>query len=144
MAKMIVTMPTELMDKLQKLGATGKDIGKKMLKAGAKILKDEVDRNLKNNLYSNRSYDKNFPPGALERSLTLSEPKENKNGDLAISVYFKGKDDKGVANAQKAMAMEYGTSRQTAEPFIRPAVSTTEEEIIDTMQGIFNEEVSRT
>lgn len=143
MAKMTITPPTEFMDKLTKLGSPGKEIGKKMLKKGAAILRDEVDSNLKKNLYRNRAYRKDFPTGALERSITISKPKENKNGDLAISVYFKGKDDKGVANAQKAMAMEYGTSRQEAEPFIRPAVASTEEKVINSMQDVFNEEVEK-
>ena len=143
MAKMTVTMPTDLLDKLTKLGSPGKEIGKKMLKAGAKILKDEVDSNLKKNLYRNRAYKKDFPTGALERSLTISEPKENKSGNLATSVYFKGKDSKGVANAQKALAMEYGTSDQAAEPFIRPAIANTEDKVNSTMQDIFNEEVDK-
>lgn len=143
MAKMTITPPTDLMNKLTKLGSPGKEIGKKMLKKGAAILRDEVDSNLKKNLYRNRAYRKDFPTGALEHSITTSRPKENKNGDLAISVYFKGKDDKGVANAQKAMAMEYGTSRQEAEPFIRPALSSTEEKVINSMQDVFNEEVEK-
>ncbi|WP_051571642.1 HK97-gp10 family putative phage morphogenesis protein [Ruminiclostridium cellobioparum] len=144
MAKMTITPPTDLMDKLTKLGFSGKEIGKKMLKKGAAILRDEVDSNLKKNLYRNRAYRKDFPTGALERSITISKPKENKNGDLSISVYFKGKDDKGVTNAQKAMAMEYGTSKQDAEPFIRPAVSSKEEKVIEAMQAVFNEEVKNT
>ena len=144
MAKMTITPPTDLMDKLTKLGSPGKEIGKKMLKKGAAILRDEVDSNLKKNLYRNRTYRRDFPTGALERSITMTKPKENKNGDLAISVYFKGKDDKGVANAQKAIAMEYGTSKQDAEPFIRPAVAATEDTVINAMQDVFDGEVKNT
>lgn len=141
---MTITPPTDLMDKLTKLGSPGKEIGKKMLKKGAAILRDEVDSNLKKNLYRNRTYRRDFPTGALERSITMTKPKENKNGDLAISVYFKGKDDKGVANAQKAIAMEYGTSKQDAEPFIRPAVAATEDTVINAMQDVFDGEVKNT
>lgn len=144
MARMTITPPAGLMDKLTRLGSPGREIGKKMLKKGAAILRDEVDSNLKKNLYRNQAYRRDFPTGALERSITMTKPKENKNGDLAISVYFKGKDDKGVANAQKAIAMEYGTSKQDAEPFIRPAVAATEDTVINAMQDVFDGEVKNT
>jgi HK97 gp10 family phage protein len=143
MAKMTVTIPTDLIDKLEKLGQASEEISKKMLVAGAAILRDKVDKNLKRNLYSGRGYGKKYPTGALERSLTTDKPKRTKSGAMSIRLYFKGKDSKGVANGQKAMSMEYGTSKQQAKPFIRPAVASSENEVNDEMQKVFDQEVSR-
>jgi len=46
LAKMEVTIPTDLIRKLEKMGSKGEEIGKKMLNAGARILRAQVDSNL--------------------------------------------------------------------------------------------------
>ena len=143
MAKMEVTIPTDLIRKLEKMGSQGEEIGKKMLNAGARILRDKVDNNLKKVLYTNRSYDKSYPTGALERSITIDKPKRSKKGNLFIRIYFKGKDSKGVSNGLKAAILEHGKSNQPKRPFVRPAVEQTRDEINREMQRIFESEVSK-
>lgn len=139
---MEVTIPTDLIRKLEKLGDKGDEISKKMLTSGAKILHAKVDSNLKKNLYTNRTYEEDYPTGALEKSLTIDKPKKNKSGNHSINIYFKGNDSKGVANSMKARAMESGTSRQQKKPFVRPAVEETKEEVNAEMQRIFDNEIS--
>jgi len=143
LAKMEVTIPTDLIRKLEKMGSQGEEIGKKMLNAGARILRAQVDSNLKKVLYTNRSNRKSYPTGALERSITIDKPKRNKNGNLYIRIYFKGKDSKGVSNGLKAAILEHGKSDQPKRPFVRHAVEQTEDGINREMQRIFDSEVSR-
>lgn len=143
MAKFEVTLPTDLIRQLDKLGSKGDEISQKMLKAGASILYTEIDKNLKKSLYAGRRYDKNYPTGALERSLTIDKPKKDKNGNHFIRIYFKGKDSRGTPNALKAAVMEYGSSKQQKKPFIRPAERAVEKEVNAEMQRIFDEEIRR-
>lgn len=143
MARFEVTLPTDMIRQLDKLGSKGDEISHKMLKAGAAILKDEIDKNLKKNLYSGRKYDKNYPTGALEKSLTIDKPKRDKNSNNSIRIYFKGKDAKGTPNAVKAAVMEHGSSKQPKKPFIRPAEKAKEKVVNAAMQKIFDEEIKR-
>lgn len=143
MARLDVTLPTDLIKQLEKLGSKGDEISKKMLKAGAGILHKEIDKNLKKNLYTNRTYDKDYPTGALERSLTTDKPKKNKDGNHSIRIYFKGKDSKGVSNSLKARVMESGSSYHVKKPFVRPAVEDKKEEVNAEMQKVFDEEFSK-
>jgi HK97 gp10 family phage protein len=140
MPKMEVTIPTDLIRKLERMGSQGEDIGKKMLKSGAKILYTEVDKNLKKNLYTNRKPSRHYPTGALEKSLTIDKPKKDKNGNQYISLYFKGKDSRGTSNNLKATVMEHGSSKQRKKPFVRPAVEKTKEPVNAEMQRIFEQE----
>lgn len=142
MAKMEVTIPTDLIRKLEKMGSQGEEIGKKMLNAGARILRAQVDSNLKKVLYTNRNR-KSYPTGALERSITIDKPKRSKNGNLYIRIYFKGKDSNGVSNGLKAAILEHGKSDQPKRPFVRSAVEQTEDEINKEMQRIFDSEISK-
>lgn len=143
MAKVDVEIPTDLIRKLEKLGSSGDEISKKMLKTGADIVKRKIDSNLKKNLYENRPNSKHYPTGALERSITADKPKKNKRGNHYVRIYFKGKDSKGTANAIKARAMESGTSKQQKKPFLRPAVNETKDKVNAEMQKIFDEEMKR-
>ena len=143
MARFEVTIQTDFIRKLENLGSKGDEISHKMLRAGAIILKGEIDNRLKKNLYEGRPYDKNYPTGALERSLTIDKPKKDKNGNNSIRIYFKGKDSKGVPNALKAAVMEYGSSKQPKKPFIRPAEKAVEKEVNAEMQKVFDEEIRR-
>ncbi len=143
MARLDVTLPTDLIRKLEKLGNKGDEISQKMLKTGADILHKEIDKNLKKNLYTGRTYDEDYPTGALERSLTTDKPKKNKDGNHSIRIYFKGKDSKGSPNSIKAAVMESGSSYHVKKPFVRPAVEDKEEEVNKEMQRIFDEEISK-
>lgn len=143
MAKMEVNIPTDLIRKLERIGNAGDEIGKKMLTSGAQILRAKVDSNLKKNLYTNRGYTKDYPTGALEKSITIDKPKKNKRGNQSIRIYFKGKDSKGTSNALKAAVMEHGSSKQQKKPFIRPAVNETKDEVNAEMQKIFDTEMKR-
>jgi len=143
LARFEVNLPVDLVRRLEKLGSRGDEISRKMLESGARILKDKIDKNLKNSLYANRQYSDDYPTGALERSITTDKPKKDKNGNHYIRIYFKGRDDKGVPNAIKAAVMEHGSSKQQKKPFIRPAVNEADREVTAEMQTVFDQEVTK-
>jgi len=80
--------------------------------------------------------------GAMMMSLRKSQPTQNeKDGTWKIHVRFSGTvpTRKGGAikyNAYKALWLEYGTKNMNAQPFVRPAVQRSKQEIIDAMNKI--------
>ena len=78
--------------------------------------------------------------GALEESIKASKARKNGNA-YSISICPTGKDKKGVRNMEKAVYLEYGTSRQEATPFISPAVRESEAAVLEKMQEVFDREV---
>lgn len=78
--------------------------------------------------------------GALEESIKASKARKNGNA-YSISICPTGKDKKGVRNMEKAVYLEYGTSRQKATPFISPAVRESEAAVLEKMQEVFDREV---
>ena len=67
----------------------------------------------------------------MANSLKSTKPTKNKNGEWVGRVKFTGtdgthktKDGKkyDITNWLKAFRIEYGTSHQKAEPFVRPAI----------------------
>ena len=115
-----------------RLGAAGEGIDKhapQILLKGAGPLKDQIMHNIYKNVSPGSS-------GQLFSSVKIEKPRKSKNGAWSVKVAFTGYDKKtGVANDRKAMSLEYGTSRQTANPIIGPAVAKTEKLIFDIMSG---------
>lgn len=139
MAKMTIYSPDALIEKLQKLGDVD-EYAPKMLNEGIKPLKEAIRQNAL----------KHKDTGEMVASIKDSKPKKKKDGSWNKNTFFSGydrnrkptpSDPKGVANARKAMSLEYGTSKQPATPFIRPAVVATKNDCLDAMQGAFNKEV---
>lgn len=127
MAKLTVSPPDDFIKALEKMGKLD-EIAPRMLNAGIEPIAKAVKKNLQ----------KHSQSGALVDSVIVGKPKKNKEGIWTARVTFKGYDKKTkVANQIKAIALEYGTSDQSATPFIRPAVIETEKESVQAMQDIF-------
>lgn len=60
--------------------------------------------------------------GDLRDSVALTHM-QDQDGFIYTRVVFQGYDRKGVPNALKARAIEKGTSRMPARPFVRPTVN---------------------
>ena len=78
--------------------------------------------------------------GAMEASIKTTRPHKKGNG-YSICTRPIGRDKKGVRNMEKAVYMEFGTSKQAATPIISPAVRESEPEVLEKMQEVFDREV---
>lgn len=137
MGALTVEMPKSLMDKLDRI-ARESGLPQKMIKAGLDVMEPEVKRRLQTSIQ-----DKNESNGPLVESLKQSEPRMNSKGEWRGSLYFDGYDERGVPNDRKAMSMEWGTSKQVAKPFLRPAKEAKKSEAEAAMQAIFDAEVQK-
>ena len=142
MAKAEVKMPEELLTRLSQLGARSDEIAEKMLEAGGEVVLARV----KSNLASVIGRDTKYPSestGELERSLGLSPPKLDRNGNHNIKVGFAEPRSDGGSNARIANIIEYGKHGQPAKPFLKPARSSSKSACIEAMKQTFEQEVSK-
>nr|DAH94186.1 MAG TPA: hypothetical protein [Caudoviricetes sp.] len=81
----------------------------------------------------------------LVDSVKAGKPKKRKRGGYAMEVSFSGYDaghgsspsnKKQVAQLQKAVALEYGTSKQTATPFLDAAANSCKDAVTATMTDV--------
>ena len=79
--------------------------------------------------------------GELERSLGLSPVMVDKNGNHDIKVGFSEPRTDGGSNAKIANILEYGTSGQSAKPFLKPAKSAVKKQCVEAMKSAFEKEV---
>lgn len=143
MAQMTANMPNDIIDRFRSLTEKADEIAPQMAKGGAEVLAEEVKRRLESN---------HKRTGVLARSVAVKKPVKSKDGAWSCRIYFKGTDayqadDKAmhttykrkvkVPNSQKAIAAEYGTSDQPAEPFLRPAIAESREAIEARMRWEF-------
>lgn len=118
MAKMTVKGLEEYLRKLETLERSkAEEIIEEAVEDGAGIVADKVRGNL-NRVLSGTS------TGALQGSLGIT-PVDNRDGFINAKVGFDGRDSKGTPNALKASVLEYGSRRQSARPFMKPAQSAT-------------------
>ena len=139
MAKADVKMPDEFLSRISRLGAQTDSIAEKMLQAGGEVALAKVRSNLKAVVGSgNKSESRST--GELERSLGLSPVMVDKNGNHDIKVGFSEPRTDGGSNAKIANILEYGTSSQSAKPFLKPAKSAVKKQCVDAMKSAFEKE----
>lgn len=137
MAKFTVDIPNDIHRQLQRI-ANLDDVAPQMIEEAAPHLVEAVKRRLA--VHRNT--------GALEQSVKFGEVKKARGGGYYGKSYFDGYDPatvtpskpKGTANAIKAMALEWGSTKQAATPFLVSAKKDCEREVVDTMQEVFNRE----
>lgn len=140
MGKFDYKMPEELQRQLRDLSGDKFDrIAPKMIEAALPIVEASVKAKL---TVHSRS-------GDLVDSVKKSKV-SHKNGVFYGRVGFDGYGNhkyksktQKVANVQKAMALEYGTSKQAAHPFLEAATNDANSKAVDIMQAIFNEELEK-
>lgn len=137
MGALTVEMPKSLTDKLDRISQKN-DLPQKMIKAALDVMEPEVKRRLQASIQDPK--EKN---GSLVESLKRSVPRMNSKGEWKGSIYFDGYDERGIPNDRKAMSMEWGTSKQVARPFLRPAKEAKKNEAEAAMQATFDAEVQK-
>ncbi len=102
MARFDTTGIDDIIDELIRMGEAGKEAGDKMLLAGA----EEVKQAWKESAERHRHRDM----GDLINSIGYLRQPKDVGGVREIDIYPRGKDRKGVRNAEKAFVLHYGTS----------------------------------
>lgn len=132
MARFTVYSPDDIVKQLARAGKLD-EIAPKMLEAAAPALVGTTKRNLKTSIDEGT--------GELVDSVKATKSKKKKDGGYYIQVAPTGTDKKGVRNIEKGAYKEYGTSKQTARPWIQKSLNDAEPSVVNKMQEVYNREV---
>lgn len=138
MAKMTIRGVDDLALQISKLGKMSEEISKNVVMAGAQPVADAIRQELQKNLAGSK-----YSTGDLEKSLGITPPGVDSQGNVNTKVGFDGYDRDGVPNQLKARVMESGSSKQKKKPFVRPAVNKSKKKAIEEMQKKYDQEVKR-
>ena len=140
MATAAVKLPDEFLARISRRGTQTDRIAENILQAGGEVALAKVKSNLKS-VVGSETKSKSRSTGELERSLGLSPIMVDKNGNHDIKVGFSELSTGGGSNAKIANILEYGTSSQSAKPFLKPAKSAVKKQCVEAMQSAFEKEV---
>ena len=110
-------------------GLSDENIALDMVKAGQQVMQ----RSIQNAALKHRK------TGSMINSVKCSKATLNCSGNAVGRVKFYGKDKNGMQNWYKAIYIEYGTKHQSAQPFVRPAIKSSEGNIRAAMQKVFDD-----
>ena len=130
MADFNVTGLDDVMKEMMSHQQAAEEAIPEMLNAGADIL----IKAQKSEVQSMKLVD----TGDMMKSIKGDKIKKDKDGNSYIDVYPKGKDRKGVRNAEKAFIAEYGTSKLPARPWMRTANEKCSDEITEKEKEIWD------
>lgn len=140
--KVKVEMPEEFLRKLSLLGSKTDEIAGRVLEAGGEVVLSKVRSNLSSVIGSGTKYDSRST-GELERSLGLTPPLVDRDGNHNIKVGFAEPRSDGGSNAMLANIIEYGKSGQPAKPFLKPAQTSSRKACTSAMIRKLEEEVEK-
>lgn len=113
MARLDVSGLNDIMDLFEDLGQGLDEVCDDMLRIGAGDVQEEIK------LAAEQAGHRDS--GAMIRSVTFSHTPKQEDDRKRITVYFKGKDSKGVKNGQKAFSLNFGTRFITGSRFFDKA-----------------------
>ena len=102
-----------------------------MIKAGQAIMKSAIEKGAS----------KHVRTGSMAKNVKASKPYINDSGAAVGKVSITGKDKSGMSNASKALWTEYGTKNQTAQPFVRPAIQSSQSSINAAMRKVYESKI---
>ena len=135
--RMDLVWSDEVTEQLTKL-ADLDSIAPEMLKSAAPIAVDA----LKQQVGKHKSSRANKH---LSDSVRAGKPKKRKRGGYGLDVSFSGYDSghpnypNKVAQMQKAVALEYGTAKEPAQPFLNSAANSCEDAVSTVMQDVLRQ-----
>ena len=136
MATIKTTGIDEMAEKLARIGQLTGDVAEEMLTAGAQ----EVSEGIKTAI---KKYDL-VDTGAMLKAVRADKrPKKESSGTMYVDIYPRGKDRKGVRNAEKAFVAHYGKKGQNATHFMNYAEEISAEKTIAVMQSIMNDFIEK-
>lgn len=136
MAGFEMNFPENFMDEL--FDTDFDEIAEDVLKACAPTMESSVKTSLE------RSAEKGYATGTMVSSIKAAKPKRTKTDAMIMVTRPTGKDKNGVRNMDKAMYLEYGTSKQAARPWLVNATKNAESTCLEKMQQEFNKKVGAT
>lgn len=138
MAKADFKLPEEFLLKISRLGKDMDAVAEKVLQSGG----EEVLKKTKSNLSAVISKS-GKSTGQLEKALGLTPVKVDREGNHDIKVGFSEPRSDGSSNAKIANILEYGSSKQAAKPFLKPAKNASKKSAIQAMEETFENEVKK-
>lgn len=110
------------------------------LRKGAVVLFKEAQKNLQTSIQNSKDTEKKESTGLLLKNLVVTRGKEpigTKGERYLVRVRRKSYQRKGqpVTTLKTAQILEYGSAKQTAEPWLRPAFAAKAEEAIKTVES---------
>ena len=139
-AKAIVKMPEDFLQKISRLESKTDEIVPKVLEAGGNVMLQKVKSNLQA-VIGKGTKRRSKSTGELLRSIGLSKARQDRNGDHNVKVGFAEPRSDGGSNAKLANILEYGKSGQPARPFLKPAKSSSKKACEDAMIAKLEEEL---
>lgn len=135
-------LPEDFLEKLSKLGDKTDSICQEVLKVGGEVVRKKVQSNLsavvgKGIQSSPRS------TGELEKSLGVSSPLMDRDGNYNVKVGFAEPRSDGDSSAKIANILEYGRHGQPAKPFLAPAKRSSKKSCEEAMKEKFRQEVDK-
>lgn len=115
---------------------------------GAKIVTDEIKKNINKIPVDNRPYSqkvtglKSVQIEGLRRSLGIAK-KSNDNGYINVKAGFDGYNKIGQPNAMIARTIEGGNSFTQKHPFVAPAIRETRDKAEQEMARVVNERIAK-
>lgn len=116
------------------LGNKIDEVAPKMLSEAAPVVKETA----KQKAARSRESHKHMADG-----ISFSKPKKSKNGAWVSNIVIKGTREDGERLMEVAAVNEYGTSKMSAQPFLRPAIAQSQAEVNRIMQEVFEREMSK-
>lgn len=113
----------------------------KMIEAGQDVMLNAIQKGA----------NKHIKSGKMAVSLKKTKPVIDQEGNAVGRIKFVGSDGSKTSkkgqrfdrtNWIKAFRIEYGTSDQTAEPFVRPAIKTSESATRQAMKKVWEERIN--
>lgn len=128
------------MDKIFPKGIDNENLALDMIKAGQDVMLNAIQAGANKHVVS----------GDMAKSLRKTKPRIDAKGDAVGRIKFTG--SSGVSKGKggqrfdrtnwiKAFRIEYGTSKQNADPFVRPAIKACESRVRAAMDKVFNEKL---
>ncbi|MBD5113562.1 MAG: HK97 gp10 family phage protein [Ruminococcaceae bacterium] len=142
MAKAEFKLPEEFLVKISQLGKNMDAVAEKVLRSGGNEILQKTKSNL-STVIGRGTKAQSKSTGELKKALGLTAVRLDKNGNHNIKIGFAEPRNDGSSNAKIANILEYGSSKQTAKPFLKPAKNAAKKSAIKAMEETFENEVKK-